>query len=465
MGLAAPDAGYPGAQLGSSGHLPPWQKAPGKHPVDTSKKAVASLLRAANLIQILCIPDAAGPLLLPMPGHLESPHVPSTETALACFAKVLGSPALSPAAATALCDYDPSDKTIGFDELREITAQHGFRLNAERLTWRQLLAADFGGGVVLILRNQNAVSVLQSKCNRDDQIVVSDPLYRGGEAFLLPRDALERVWDGDALILNRCSPRFSRKTTWILAILAGCLLSTEIFVHLLAAPGAMPDSTARLDQISSPQLTGDANKAALLFRTSLSLANAHRLDGLSAGVPAFAFAENLVVGWSTSKGVGALAAQEFTSSLASASGPLTPRQPGERAIGSVQVAVLRPQKLFDREPTPPASSDRRAIRSLVIALPGPARQPTPPKAPGLDGDTAARARVSVENPVMRQIPYRFASGGYFADRPAGSALIARNWRAGTEGTSSDPLSSSTNACEGATLSSPDAAGVPVRICK
>lgn len=73
--------------------------------------------------------------------------------------------------------------------------------------------------------------------------------------------------------------------------------------------------------------------------------------------------------------------------------------------------------------------------------------------------------MSVENPVMRQIPYRFASGGYFADRPAGSALIARNWRAGTEGTSSDPLSSSTNACEGATLSSPDAAGVPVRICK
>ena len=61
------------------------------------------------------------------------------------------------------------------------------------------------GPVLLVLRNGNAVLALENSPGSVEEIVASDPLYCDGDAFFLPRDALEVAWDGIALAVRRPS--------------------------------------------------------------------------------------------------------------------------------------------------------------------------------------------------------------------------------------------------------------------
>ena len=92
-----------------------------------------------------------------------------------------------------------SSSAISISELSTIARNRGLELKAKRLTWAELAKAASACQTLLVLRNRNVVAVLQNRCEQQGHIVVSDPLYRNGDAFFLPSIALERVWDGRAL--------------------------------------------------------------------------------------------------------------------------------------------------------------------------------------------------------------------------------------------------------------------------
>ena len=92
---------------------------------------------------------------------------------------------------------------VTHERLKEIEASPEW---FDRDLWAELAKAASACQTLLVLRNRNVVAVLQNRCEQQGHIVVSDPLYRNGDAFFLPSIALERVWDGRALIVKPRSP-------------------------------------------------------------------------------------------------------------------------------------------------------------------------------------------------------------------------------------------------------------------
>src|SRR4051812_39763632 len=82
-------------------------------------------------------------------------------------------------------------ETTSISALSMIARDRGLDLQLKELTWAGLISPNSLERALLVLRNRNVVLVLQNRCDQQDQIVVADPLYRNGEAFLLPVTALE----------------------------------------------------------------------------------------------------------------------------------------------------------------------------------------------------------------------------------------------------------------------------------
>jgi hypothetical protein len=106
---------------------------------------------------------------------------------------------------------------FSMQRLMELARQRGLEPNLVRLNWASLLRQMRRGPLLLVLDNGNVVAALRKEQKSGEEIVVSDPLYRGGELFYLPRPALEGAWTGAALILK--SPRFQT----VRAIKAGAI--------------------------------------------------------------------------------------------------------------------------------------------------------------------------------------------------------------------------------------------------
>jgi hypothetical protein len=96
---------------------------------------------------------------------------------------------------------------LSANRLIEIARQRGFEARLAHLDWKGLQAAASADPVLLLLRNGNTVLALRNGGDAFDQIVVSDPLYIKGEEFLLPRNAIEPAWDGDAVIIRQAPVR------------------------------------------------------------------------------------------------------------------------------------------------------------------------------------------------------------------------------------------------------------------
>jgi len=307
--------------------------------------------------------------------------------------------------------------------------------------------------------------------------VVFDPLYRDGEPFLLPRDALERVWEGDGLILKALSkglrePRsrnLGRKSTWLLAVLAGCLLIIQIFVYAyfpqeahIQPPLAAPSDISSLKQnsVSSPPMNDELRDTAPAIQASIAMTKPDRADNSTSGTGTAAFVKDLGVRWSSSS-MGAYASQELATSGLKAPAPEESNASGPRALISGQLFVLRSRKLSDSQPTSPA---RKSIQTLAVSPVIPSAEPTPPGAPILRAFSSGKAPDSVEA-ARAKPPIRHQTGtAHFAANIPGSVL-GQNWYALTEGSSVEPLLSPVLPCVSTILSAPDAAGVPVRICQ
>jgi hypothetical protein len=137
---------------------------------------------------------------------------------------------------------------LSANQLIEIARRRGFEARLKHLDWKGLRAALSTDPVLLVLRNGNTVIALRKGDKVLEQIVVSDPLYGDGEEILLPRDAIEPAWNGDAVIVRqflvtkRGKPRLSILG---LAFCAAAAMSGLMFIFYpkeakRAAPSVAP---------------------------------------------------------------------------------------------------------------------------------------------------------------------------------------------------------------------------------
>jgi hypothetical protein len=205
-----------------------------------------------------------------------------------------------------------------------------------------------------------------------------------------------------------------------------------------------------------------------MMETSLELSTSDRIGELTeiatASFAAVA-AEDLVMDWSGSDTVGPLPAQELASSLSEFPTPLQP-DPGYRPqpspITPGETAVLRPRKSSPLEGNPPIPA-RQLIRAVAIFPSVPTAVRIAPGPSGLPDLPGAKTPDRVDGPGTGPIR-RPPTTAYARNAPPASALVARNLDAPSEDAAGYRFSAPTGPCVRPTLSAPDAAGAPVRIC-
>jgi hypothetical protein len=122
---------------------------------------------------------------------------------------------------------------VPLDRLIQLAKGNGLPVRCANVDWRGLLLAIATETGLLVLKNGNLVAVLGIGRDGVEEIVVSDPLYQGGEPFFLPRVALEHAWDGEALFVRRKRSKMERALTWYLSALSicGALAGGLLLVH------------------------------------------------------------------------------------------------------------------------------------------------------------------------------------------------------------------------------------------
>lgn len=143
----------------------------------------------------------------------------SAETALPCLDRVAELRGLGTAASY---HQDLNEQSISLDQLIMLGRKRRIKIRPKSLSWSRLLTATAADPVLLRLNNGNMVVALRNSEANTEHVVVSDPLYENGESFFLPRDALEQVWAGDALIVGAKTSKTVQAVTWLMWILSVC---------------------------------------------------------------------------------------------------------------------------------------------------------------------------------------------------------------------------------------------------
>ena len=153
----------------------------------------------------------------------------SSKTALLCLERT-GSDGTGTPNVTIDAFDDIEDRVLPLESLIAIARQSGFRLRSATFDWRALLAASTTKTVLLVLRNANVVLVLGGGRQGLDEVAVSDPLYKNGEPFFLPRSDLEHAWGGEALIFKPKRSSADRTLTWGFSVLSICGLAAGLLL-------------------------------------------------------------------------------------------------------------------------------------------------------------------------------------------------------------------------------------------
>jgi len=95
-----------------------------------------------------------------------------------------------------------SSTAMSISDLVDLVGQIGFSARYLHGDWHWLALAMASRPVLLRLKNTNTIVALGSGREGVEELVVSDPLYDEGSMIVLPRENLERAWDGDAIILG-----------------------------------------------------------------------------------------------------------------------------------------------------------------------------------------------------------------------------------------------------------------------
>jgi hypothetical protein len=114
------------------------------------------------------------------------------------------------------------EPTIAVDQLIVLARKRGIQIRPKSLNWPRLRTTTSAGPVLLRLNNGNMILALKNPQSLTEHLVVSDPLYRAGRSFLLPKDALEQVWSGDALPVEPQPTNTQRALRWVIGLLSLC---------------------------------------------------------------------------------------------------------------------------------------------------------------------------------------------------------------------------------------------------
>jgi subfamily B ATP-binding cassette protein HlyB/CyaB len=134
-------------------------------------------------------------------------------------------------------------ETLSIPRLAELAGEFGLRAERAKLDWKRLHSTPFSHPLLLILRNGNVVTVMGLRRGGAEEAAISDPLHREGEVFFVPRDRLERVWDGSALIVTPLPPSQAEARfgfSWFTAKLFGerrllrDIVAAALVMHLIA---------------------------------------------------------------------------------------------------------------------------------------------------------------------------------------------------------------------------------------
>ena len=97
-------------------------------------------------------------------------------------------------------------ETLPVAQLGALAGEFGLSAERARLDWRALQTRPFAHPLVLILGNANAVILMGLRRGGAEEVAISDPLFRDGETFFVPRAEFERSWHGEALVITPVPP-------------------------------------------------------------------------------------------------------------------------------------------------------------------------------------------------------------------------------------------------------------------
>ena len=167
-------------------------------------------------------------------------HMVSSKTAFRCFGRIFK---LQEGDRADALDRDLCKNTISLGQVIDFGQKRGITLRPKSLNWSRLQVAISTAPVMLRLTNGNMIVAMRKEQPGLEDIVVTDPLYKGGECFLLPREALENVWAGDALIIEPRQSKIDSAVTgllWVLSIcgfVAGAFMLFRVGRELIARVG------------------------------------------------------------------------------------------------------------------------------------------------------------------------------------------------------------------------------------
>jgi hypothetical protein len=188
----------------------------------------------------------------------------SCKTAFSCLDRICGSDGTRMATAAIGWVEDVEEGVLPLDRLIAFSKTRGLRLRPASFDWGSLLVATATKTILLLLKNGNVVAVLGTGREGVEEVVISDPLYREGEPFFLPRLALEQAWGGEALLVKTRRSKGERALAWYFSILsvfglaAGLLLLSQAAVDVTIAGSHSSEDTAATSSRESTQ-TSAAN--------------------------------------------------------------------------------------------------------------------------------------------------------------------------------------------------------------
>src|ERR1051326_6851127 len=188
----------------------------------------------------------------------------SCKTAFSCLARICGSDGTRMAKAAMAWGDDVWEGVLPLDRLIAFSKTRGLRLRPASFDWGSLLVATATKTILLLLKNGNVVAVLGTGREGVEEVVISDPLYREGEPFFLPRLALEQAWGGEGRLVKTRRSKGERALAWYFSILsvfglaAGLLLLSQAAVDVTIAGSHSSEDTAATSSRESTQ-TSAAN--------------------------------------------------------------------------------------------------------------------------------------------------------------------------------------------------------------
>src|SRR5437762_13389230 len=130
----------------------------------------------------------------------------SADTALSCLFKLGAQNGVytefGPVRRRHLVDSD----TLQPSQLIDIALEFGLKAEPTQLDWKALQNQTFTHPLLLILKNGNVAILMGVRRDGPEEVAISDPLFRDGTPFFLPRQQLEQSWNGQAVIVTPLPP-------------------------------------------------------------------------------------------------------------------------------------------------------------------------------------------------------------------------------------------------------------------